>query len=211
MRICLQSLKSLEPPFSRGFSNLAPDDSLPPLAPNLRFVTFRSKPERKQAETPSAMPEHQSYEEQSMDNTWRKPWSLVLVAVLPVVFGLTSCGQPSEKSTTSTPSTTATGSPLSALQNSTPSPRKLPTASSPAQSTPASGTEVSKLGVAPQGEACPSTAPVKGKEGKRGKIYHLPNSPNYSQTKATVCFTDAATAEKAGYHAPKSSNGNAKT
>ena len=57
----------------------------------------------------------------------------------------------------------------------------------------------------PQGETtCPSQAPVKGKITRnRGNIYHLAKSRNYDQTRPDICFKDEATAEKAGFRAPK--------
>ena len=57
--------------------------------------------------------------------------------------------------------------------------------------------------VRPTGTECPSGDLIKGKDSKNGKIYHVPNSSNYSATKATVCFPSVASAEKAGYRAPK--------
>ena len=61
-----------------------------------------------------------------------------------------------------------------------------------------------KLGVLPQGTTCAVADPVKGKiTKKRGRIYHVPKSPNYDQVKADICFPDTATAEKAGYRAPQ--------
>jgi len=64
-----------------------------------------------------------------------------------------------------------------------------------------------QLGVKPEGETtCPSDAPVKGKvTKKRGNIYHVPKTPNYDTTKPDICFKDKATAEKAGFRAPKAS------
>jgi hypothetical protein len=65
--------------------------------------------------------------------------------------------------------------------------------------------EAEKLGVKPQGEtACPSSAPVKGLvTQKRGNIYRAPKSLDFDKAKPNICFKDTATAEKAGFKAPK--------
>jgi len=64
---------------------------------------------------------------------------------------------------------------------------------------------IAKLGEKPQDETtCPGDAPVKGKlTKKRGDIYHLPNTRDYDNVKPDICFKDKATAEKAGFRAPK--------
>lgn len=49
---------------------------------------------------------------------------------------------------------------------------------------------------------CASTD-VKGNIGKKGKIYHSPGTNGYEGVKAEACFKDIASAEKAGYRAPK--------
>ncbi|MEH2383437.1 MAG: hypothetical protein V7K27_31880, partial [Nostoc sp.] len=61
------------------------------------------------------------------------------------------------------------------------------------------------LGVKPQNETtCPSDAPLKGKiTKKRGNIYHLPKTLDYEKVKPDICFKDPATAQKAGFRAPK--------
>lgn len=51
-------------------------------------------------------------------------------------------------------------------------------------------------------KSCTGATPVKGNMGKE-KIYHLPSSKGYDAVKAEECFKDAASAEKAGYRAPK--------
>ncbi len=64
--------------------------------------------------------------------------------------------------------------------------------------------DAQSLGVKPENPTtCPSTALVKGKVSKRGKIYHLPKTTGYDQVKPTICFADAPAAEKAGFRAPK--------
>lgn len=59
--------------------------------------------------------------------------------------------------------------------------------------------------VPPQGGSCPPSAPIKGNINKsRGtKIYHVPGSRYYDQTKAEVCFATTAEAVANGYRAPK--------
>jgi hypothetical protein len=49
---------------------------------------------------------------------------------------------------------------------------------------------------------CAAPTAVKGNIGKE-KIYHLPGTSGYDVVKAEECFKDAASAEKAGYRAPK--------
>ncbi len=65
--------------------------------------------------------------------------------------------------------------------------------------------EAQQLGVKPtNATTCPTTAPIKGKVSKkRGLIYHVPKSPDFGATKPEICFADIATAEKAGFRAPK--------
>jgi hypothetical protein len=72
------------------------------------------------------------------------------------------------------------------------------------RSTPGTGTGAGS--VAPLfGGACPASAPIKGNDGSRGKIYHLPTGDgNYGRTKAEQCFSSAQAAEAAGYRAPRS-------
>jgi hypothetical protein len=65
--------------------------------------------------------------------------------------------------------------------------------------------EAQKLGVKPQdATTCPSNALIKGNiTKKRGNIYHIAKSPDYAGVKPDICFKDTATAEKAGFRAPK--------
>jgi hypothetical protein len=59
--------------------------------------------------------------------------------------------------------------------------------------------------VKPQNETtCPSDAQVKGKiTNKRGNIYHVPKTLDYEKVKLDICFKDPATAQLAGFRAPK--------
>ncbi len=71
--------------------------------------------------------------------------------------------------------------------------------------TPVMPANAAKLGVKPtNATTCPATAPVKGKvTKKRGNIYHVAKGPDYANVKPEICFKDTATAEKAGFRAPK--------
>jgi hypothetical protein len=95
----------------------------------------------------------------------------------------------------------------SAPENAAASPANPVGASSPAAN--ANGGSISadaqKLGVKPTGATtCPSNAPIKGlSTKKRGNIYHVAKAPDYAKVKPEVCFKDAATAQKAGFSAPK--------
>ena len=100
---------------------------------------------------------------------------------------------------TSAPRPTRTPLPTTA-PTSLPSPSPIPT-------TIPAPTFVLK-GVAPVGSACPAEAPVKGNIVDRGarkgdKIYHVPGSSAYQQTKPERCFATATDAEDAGYRAPR--------
>ena len=64
--------------------------------------------------------------------------------------------------------------------------------------------EAEKLGVKPTGSDCPSNAPIKGNINQKGQsIYHEAKSSGYKAVKAEICFKDVATAQKAGFTAPK--------
>ncbi len=53
---------------------------------------------------------------------------------------------------------------------------------------------------------CPTSRPVKGNDGERGRIYHLPGESSYTKTRPEVCFASAAEAQKAGYRPTHSRN-----
>ncbi len=77
---------------------------------------------------------------------------------------------------------------------------------SPAGTTSSPGSSTSAgAGVSAQGTTCPAGNPIKGITSKRlgGKIYVTDKSPDYGKTKPEQCFPDTASAEKAGYKAPK--------
>lgn len=98
---------------------------------------------------------------------------------------------------------------LTACQGNQPTTETTPATETPAATntpaaTPAANTTATTAGVPPTGTDCPSNAPIKGVDtAKRGKIYHNTNYPDYKKVKATVCFKDVASAEKAGYKLPQ--------
>ncbi|AFZ22468.1 hypothetical protein Cylst_0090 [Cylindrospermum stagnale PCC 7417] len=120
-------------------------------------------------------------------NTQVKPRQLSLGLTLLAVLMLASCGNKPEEPVSNKP------------ENPAPVSQGKP---SPSAAIPAAA---QKLGVKPQSEtACPTSAPVKGKiTAKRGNIYHIAKSADYAKVKPEICFKDTATAEKAGFRAPK--------
>jgi hypothetical protein len=116
-----------------------------------------------------------------------------LTFVLPLMFFVTSYNIHRAEAKSPTPTASPLASTASPLPHTSPSPAG---ATSP-------GHRTVQGGVAPKGETCPPTAPIKGKDGRNGKIYHLPNTSNYASTKPTVCFANVNAAKAAGYHAPK--------
>ncbi|MHC5672355.1 sunset domain-containing protein [Nostoc sp.] len=153
-------------------------------------------------------------------NNQLKPRKLSMVVMLFTVLMLSSCGKKPEESTTTTttsqtPTAVAPASPASSTAAS-------PVPSTAASPVPGNTTSSSKkpasagnktavlaaaqsLGVKPQSETtCPSDALVKGKiTKKRGNIYHLPKTLDYEKVKPDICFKDPATAQQAGFRAPK--------
>lgn len=105
----------------------------------------------------------------------------------PVAFGilvLSGCGKQKEASA---PVTNTQPAPASSMVVKSPT----PTASSSAG------------GMKPQGNQCAGDEPVKGNVKGEKKIYHIPGSKGYKDTKPETCFKTAADAEKAGFRAPK--------
>ncbi|MEH2376189.1 sunset domain-containing protein [Nostoc sp.] len=150
-------------------------------------------------------------------NNQLKRMSLSMVVTLFTVLMLNSCGKKPEESTSTTsqtPTAVAPASPaFSTAASPVPSTAASPvpgnTTSSPKKPASANKTAVlaaaQNLGVKPQNETtCPSDALVKGKiTKKRGNIYHLPKTLDYDQVKPDICFKDPATAQQAGFRAPK--------
>lgn len=152
-------------------------------------------------------------------NNQLKSRQLSIVLTLFTVFMLGSCGQKPEESSSTTPQTPTAIAPASPASSPASSPAFIPSSSPiPAGNTtsssnkPASANKATvlaaaqNLGVKPQSETtCPSDALVKGKiTKKRGNIYHIPKSLDYEKVKPDICFKDPATAQQAGFRAPKS-------
>ncbi|MHC5825254.1 MAG: sunset domain-containing protein [Nostoc sp.] len=150
-------------------------------------------------------------------NNQLKPRKLSMVVTLFTVLMLSSCGKKPEESTSTTPQTPTAVAPASPASTTAASPVPS-TAASPvpgnttsSSKKPASANKTAvlaaaqNLGVKPQNETtCPSDALVKGKiTNKRGNIYHLPKTLDYEKVKPDICFQDPATAQKAGFRAPK--------
>ncbi|MHC5779665.1 sunset domain-containing protein [Nostoc sp.] len=146
-----------------------------------------------------------------------KPRQLSMVVTLFTVLMLGSCSPKPEESTSTTPQTPTAVAPASPASTTAASPVPS-TAASPvpgnttsSSKKPASANKTAvlaaaqNLGVKPQNETtCPSDALVKGKiTNKRGNIYHLPKTLDYEKVKPDICFKDPATAQKAGFRAPK--------
>lgn len=127
-------------------------------------------------------------------------------AVLPLllfVFTMTGCG-----SKDSTPTASTSTAPSVVVSSSAPiaaasaSPAATSTAMSSSSPLPAGETA---MGSRPENGSCSQDRPIKGNIGKRGKIYHLPNSQGYAEVKPEACFATTADAEQAGFRAPKAS------
>jgi hypothetical protein len=150
-----------------------------------------------------------------------RSWTVCLA--LLTVLALSSCTKKSDdatanksgsdstaQSSTSTPSTTAS---KDTTTTGTTGSSTSTTASKDTTTTGTTGSskksktlspEVEKLGVKPTGSDCPSNAPIKGNINKQQElIYHEAKAKGYKQVKAEICFKDVATAQKAGFRAPK--------
>ena len=154
-------------------------------------------------------------------NNQLKSRQLSIVLMLFTVLMLGSCGNKPEESASSspTPQTPTAISPVSPGPTTEANPGSIKQASPTPGNTTIPGSKKSisgvnktavlaaaqKLGVKPQSEtSCPSDALVKGKiTNKRGNIYHIPKSPDYEKVKPDICFKDPATAQQAGFRAPK--------
>ncbi|MBN3945467.1 MAG: hypothetical protein HWQ38_02810 [Nostoc sp. NMS7] len=151
-------------------------------------------------------------------NNQLKPHKLSMVVTLFTVLMLGSCSPKSEESTSTTPQTPTAVAPASTAASTAASPVPT-TAASPVPGNTTSSSKkpasagnktavlaaAQNLGVKPQSETtCPSDALVKGKiTKKRGNIYHLPKTLDYEKVKPDICFKDPATAQLAGFRAPK--------
>ena len=121
-------------------------------------------------------------------------------AVAPVAIGiliLSGCGKQEQASA---PAANTQPAPASSLAAKSP----IPAAASPAGEMKAPVGEMKTAGgMKPQGTQCVGDKPVKGNVRGEKKIYHIPGSKGYDDTKPETCFKTAAEAEKAGFHAPK--------
>jgi hypothetical protein len=135
----------------------------------------------------------------------KHPVTLAFVALLL----LASCGKKPEEAAAPPPS--AAPAPTAPAGSAAPSPAatapgtaKTSTGTSTGAK-PALSAEAQKLGVKPKDASnCPENAPVKGNvTKKRGELYFTPKFADYKQVKPEICFKDTATAEKAGFRAPK--------
>ncbi len=130
-------------------------------------------------------------------------WTLTIG--LLAILAISGCGKKNDDATTSP---TAESTPQStATSGSAPSGGTSSSNSSNSGTATTKGTltaEAKQLGVTPQGATCPKNAPVKGKlTAKRGNIYQTAKFPDYAKLTPDICFADVATAQKAGFKAPK--------
>lgn len=119
-------------------------------------------------------------------------WTACLA--LLAVIALSSCKKADDPAATNSSGTAAPGAESSPGASSTKASSKANKTLSP---------EIQKLGVKPTGTDCPSNAPIKGNIRKTKKIYHDAKSTGYKAVKPEICFKDVATAQKAGFEAPK--------
>ncbi len=132
-------------------------------------------------------------------------WAVAPVAIAALI--LSGCG----KEEASAPAASTQPTPASAIvaQSATPA-AESPSVAKPsiaavpagAMKTP-TGAMTAGGGMKPKGTQCAADEPVKGNVKGDKKIYHIPNSKGYSDTKPEMCFKTAADAEKAGFRAPK--------
>jgi hypothetical protein len=119
---------------------------------------------------------------------------------------LSSCGNKQGTSTAnSSPSEPTAQSSTPATSTTAPKEStKTPASASSKKAGSTLSAEAKKLGVEPQGTECPSNAPIKGNINKKGnQMYHETKEAVYKKVKPVICFPDTATAQKAGFRAPK--------
>ena len=87
---------------------------------------------------------------------------------------------------------------------SVPSVSTSPSAISSATTSPSPvSTGKQGIGTSPKDGECPKSQPIKGEIGKDKKVYHQPDSKNYSKIKPATCFASVTEAKQAGFRAPK--------
>jgi pyruvate/2-oxoglutarate dehydrogenase complex dihydrolipoamide acyltransferase (E2) component len=137
-----------------------------------------------------------------------KPRHVTVLIALSAMLMLASCAK-KEDQTASAPSAAPSAAPSPASPASPATSPSSPTSTSMGtpsnNSKPAVSASAQKLGVKPtDATTCPTNAPVKGNvTKKRGELYFTAKFPDYKTVKPEICFKDTATAEKAGFRAPK--------
>ena len=129
----------------------------------------------------------------------------VFLALLAVLT-LSSCGgnKADEPIAGESPSPTTAGAPTGGTTTAAKDPTAAPGAKTSTKGNKTLSAEAQKLGVKPTGKECPKDAAVKGNINKKGdNIYHQAKDKGYAAVNPEICFKDIATAEKAGFRAPK--------
>lgn len=129
----------------------------------------------------------------------------VFLALLAVLT-LSSCGdnKADEPTTPEAPNKTTTQAPPGGTSTTAKDPTSAPGSKASTKGTKTLSAEAQKLGVKPTGKECPKDAAVKGNLNKKGdSIYHQAKDKGYAVVNPEICFKDVATAEKAGFRAPK--------
>jgi hypothetical protein len=143
-------------------------------------------------------------------NYFLKARQIVALAALSATLMLVSCAK-KEDQAAAPPSSPAPASPAPAATAAPASPGVSPAPTASASSMGMNhdkatlSAEAQKLGVKPENATtCPPNASVKGNvTKKRGELYFTTKFPDYKTVKPEICFKDTATAEKAGFRAPK--------
>ncbi|MFB8790817.1 MAG: hypothetical protein U7123_18675 [Potamolinea sp.] len=129
----------------------------------------------------------------------------VFLALLAVLT-LSSCGgnKADEPTSPEAPSRTTTQAPPGGTTTAGKDQNSGPGSKTSTKGSKTLSAEAQKLGVKPTGKECPKDAAVKGNLNKKGdSIYHQAKDKGYVAVNPEICFKDIATAEKAGFRAPK--------
>jgi hypothetical protein len=138
-------------------------------------------------------------------NHFLKSRRIVALAALSATLMLVSCAKKDDQSAMA-PSAAPSSSTAPAPTTASPAPMESASPGTMAHNTKSAvPAEAQKLGVQPtDATTCPTNAPVKGNiTKKRGELYFTSKFPDYKTVKPEICFKDTATAEKAGFRAPK--------
>lgn len=135
-----------------------------------------------------------------------RSWTVCLA--LLTVLALSSCTKKSDNTTANkSGSGSATQSSTSTTSTTSTTASKDTTTKASSKKSKTLSPQAQKLGVKPTGSNCPGNAPIKGNINNKGEsIYHEAKSSGYKAVKAEICFKDVATAQKAGFRAPKGAN-----